>query len=632
MSAGKEREDREKQGAGPRFAVLWTALRQHWLHAGASLALGIFAGLAVSSRFMGFWALSRIPRLVLIVASAILLAGGVAVLIDRARRVWPRSRRWMGAGGLAAAILVGAVLLWTGATRPSLPPAQYRLEIESLAAQGAEKVQVHLLEIRAPSGRALEPEEVQVEGGWERSGMRGFVTDGPARLAAGFYDQPGKRILLLFEEQPQGGQVLVRLDQQEQQIDLTGELGGMRQVALTLPRKLVRWEAAVIAAEFVAWLGVFPLLLVVTGYSVFRQAIGLWPVVAAWGAGLQANYPAWFVAFFIGLLLLPLTGYPGSLAKFEREFFGARQLQLAYSFVRERILGDVYFYHVMRGRDGWLMFSSSESLETYQRTTLFRDEELELLRQELDSIDALLDQAGIEFLIYVAPDKNTIYPEYFPRQVPVLGAQSRLDQVIAYQKQYGRAQILDLRPALKEARREFDPQGRFVYLKTDTHWNAFGALVAYQQVLLALQGRFPVLEPLTLADFSTPRGNRILGDMARNWVPSVSPEEWIELKPLAPGPWRRYNISDQTPVKVISQNPTPGLPKAMIYHDSFMLWQFDLFAEHFSKAQYIWTYQIDVDFVLGEQPDIVILEVTERFLPSLLKNETVNLKEENLGR
>ncbi len=629
MSTGKEREDREKQAGILRLA--FGVVTRHWLRAGASLALGMFAGLAASSRLVDFWSLSRIPRLAIILIGGILCAAAVAILIEHAWRVLRDSRRWIGAGGLAVAILVGAVLLWTGAVRPSLPPAQYRLEIESLAGQNPENLRVHLVEIRAPSGRPLEPNEVQVEGGWARTGLHGFVVSGLGRLAAGFYDQPGKQILLLFEEQPGGGQVIVRLDQQEQQIDLAGELGGLRQVALTLPRTHVRWETPVIAAEFVVWLAIFPLLLVVTGCYALRQAIGLRPVAAAWGAGLRASYPALFVAVFIALLLLPLTGYPGSLVKFKREFGGSKQLRLAYSFVRERLLGDVYFYNVLRGRDGWLMFSSPESLDTYQRTVHFSDEELEQLRQELDFLDVRLEQAGIEFLVYVVPDKNTIYPEYFPRQVPVLGEQSRLDQAIAYQKQHGRAQILDLRPALKAARQEFDPQGRFVYLKTDTHWNVFGALVAYQQVLRALQDRFPVLEPMTLADFVTPRGNRVLGDMGNNWVPSAEPEERFELKRVAPGTWRRYNISDQMPVKMISQNPTPGLPEAIIYHDSFMFWQFDLFAEHFSKAQYTWSYHIDVDFVLGEQPDIVILEVTERFLPLLLNNGVVDLKEESLG-
>lgn len=622
----------EKPSAGQRLAAFWAALRRHWLPAGAGLALGMAAGLAACSRLPGFWLLSRLARLAVIGVSVILLAAAAAALTAHVRRIWMASRFWAGAG-LAAAALAGLALLSTGAVVPSLPPGQYRLEVESLPEQDAGKNQIRLLEIRDPSGRALEPEEVQAESGWERFGMRGFASggSGPARLLTSFYGQPGKRIRLLFEEHPAGGRVLVRLEQQELEVDLTGALRGMRQVELTLPRKLVRWETPIIAAEFAFWLLIFPMLVVAAGEFVVRQALRVRPKAAAWDAGLRAAYPGLFVAVFIGLLLLPLTGYPGSLATFERNFGGSKQLKLAYSFVRERILGDVYFYWVVRGRDGWLMLSSPESLAAYQRSSLFREDELEQLRQKLDAINDRLSQAGIEFLVYIVPDKNTIYADYFPRQIPVLGTQSRLDQFLTYQKQHGHTNILDLRPVLMEARREFDPQGRFVYLKTDTHWNAFGALAGYQQVMRALQGRFPALEPKTLADFTILPGSWQLGDMGNNWVPSAAPEEWAELEPLKPGSWRRYNISDQTPVRVTSYNPAPGLPEVMIYHDSFILWQFDLFAEHFSKAQYIWSYNVDVDFVLGEKPDIVILEVTERFLPSLLKNGSAGIEEESFG-
>ena len=236
------------------------------------------------------------------------------------------------------------------------------------------------------------------------------------------------------------------------------------------------------------------------------------------------------------------------------------------------------------------------------------------------NLDATYDQLkaqGITFLVVLPPDKNTIYPEYLPAQIPILGEQSRLDQLIAYQMQHGKAPLLDLRPALLAEKKQ-----RPVYFTTDTHWNPYGALLATNEMLLALQNQYPVLKPHDLAEYEKPLGVQKLGDLAGNSLPSAATEEWFGLEPKYPRQWVRYNISDQMPVIVMTVNANPALPRAVIYHDSFMIWQYDFVADYFSKVTFIWSYNVDVDFIKGEQPDIVILECTERYLASLTSKES----------
>jgi hypothetical protein len=323
-------------------------------------------------------------------------------------------------------------------------------------------------------------------------------------------------------------------------------------------------------------------------------------------------YSLAFCCAFVGVLLLPLLGFRGDFSAFEQEYWGAARLRKAYATLRQGVFGDTYFGKAIRSRDGWLVHSAPSSLDDFQRVNLFSEEDLERIRANLDATNAALAEQGVTFLVVLAPNKNTIYPEYLPAQIPVLGAESRLGQLAAYLEQYGKAPVLDLRQALLEAKKQHP-----VFFATDTHWNPYGALAATQAMITVLQSSYPQLRPYRLSDYEKSGVTRYLGDLAGNYLPSAAAEEGFGLEPKYPRGWVRFNLSDQMPVIVAYVNASTDLPRALVYHDSFMIWQYDFLADYFSKATFIWSYNVDVNFAKGEKPDIVILECTERYLDAL---------------
>jgi hypothetical protein len=371
-------------------------------------------------------------------------------------------------------------------------------------------------------------------------------------------------------------------------------------------------KAFIIAANVISLVLLLPLFLLVL--SDWAWAGWRW-LSQTGGAGerLALIYPRVFIAIFLVLLLLPLIGFTGDVAQLQQDFWGAAVLRQAYSGLRQYLFHDIYFDKVVIGRDGWLVLGAPGSLDDFQRTHLFSQEDLKAIQTRLDDTYTKLKAQGILFYVVLPPDKNTIYPEYLPTQIPVLGKTSRLDQLIAYQKQYGQAPILDLRPALL-AEKQFRP----VYFTTDTHWNPYGAFAATQAMLLPLQQHFPGFKLHSLSDYEKPPGIHTQGDLARNSVPSAVGEEWFGLKPKFGRQWVRYNLSDQMPVIVSTVNINPALPRAVIYHDSFMIWQYDFVADEFSKVTFIWSYNVDMNFARGEKADVVFLECTERYLDSLV--------------
>lgn len=338
---------------------------------------------------------------------------------------------------------------------------------------------------------------------------------------------------------------------------------------------------------------------------------------SAVGCWLREHYQALFVAVLIGLLLYPLRGFPGSFSDFPTKFWGYDELLRGYTAVRLNVLQDTIFGDLFARPGNWLVYSGESSISDYQHADPFTSADLARIQQNLDGLNQRLSRQGITFLVVIVPGKNTIYPEKMPAQIPVLGAESQTDQLVGYLKQHSQARVLDLRPVLREA-----AQQRVVYYATDTHWNPYGIWAGYREILNALHADFPHLQAHALDEYryvSTGPGS---GDLSKEWLQGLAQEEMFQLQPRFDRRTVQYVLTQGTalvPGRVVATyNPDASLPRAVIFHDSFFNGMIPFLSDHFSWAVYRWAFQVDEAFVAGEKPDIVIYEVTDRYLTRLL--------------
>lgn len=337
-------------------------------------------------------------------------------------------------------------------------------------------------------------------------------------------------------------------------------------------------------------------------------------VITCW---LREHSPAIFVAVFIGLLLFPLRSFPGNFTDFSTQFWGYEALLRGYTAVRLNVLHDTIFGDVFVSPGNWLVYTGEDSLDVYQNTDLFSDADLARIQQNLDGLDQRLSRQGVTFLVVIVPGKNTIYPEKMPPQIPVIGRVSQTDQLLDYLQQHSQAHILDLRPALREAR-----QQHLVYYATDTHWNPYGIWAGYQAIIGGLQKDFPALQAHPLSDFQvTPTGPGS-GDLSKEWLQGLVQEEMFQLEPRFTRRAEQFTLTQGTAMipgrMVATYNSDSTLPRAVIFHDSFFNGMIPFLSDHFSWAIYHWSFQVDEKLVAGEKPDIVIYEVTDRYLSRLL--------------
>src|SRR5512143_123985 len=216
---------------------------------------------------------------------------------------------------------------------------------------------------------------------------------------------------------------------------------------------------------------------------------------------LGPRYASIFALVFCALLVAPLFKSGISVAYLSQDFLGREQLIEAFNTVRLQ-LGDRVFPQVLVGKEGWMYLYSVSEIGDYQHSNQFATKhEMAYYQMQLDMINARLKKQGIKFLVVIPPDKASIYPQYVPDEIKVFPGPSRLDQFIHFMHQRGKTQILDLRPALKEA-----SKSQQVYYKTDANYTYIAWYIAYEQILSTLSQWYPELKPRPLSDFRVVSG------------------------------------------------------------------------------------------------------------------------------
>ncbi len=272
---------------------------------------------------------------------------------------------------------------------------------------------------------------------------------------------------------------------------------------------------------------------------------------------------------------------------------------------------------VLVGKEGWLYFcdkQKGDEMGAYLGLHLLDQAALGAVRARVVELQRWLEQRGIRFVLMVAPNKSTIYPEWLPRAYARRGSPHRTDQVIGALREAG-VPVLDLRPTLMASK-----SGRRHYYKTDSHWNYLGAFYAYEQLMAQLEPAVPGVRALSLEDFRIEEHERRGGDLAdmislgdrlldTEVVLTPSFARHIERKRLAD----QYYAYDTT---------NAALEKAgtriVIYHDSFFLAMEPFLYDSFHRVHSFFSRQIDRGLIERVKPQAVLVEIVEREVADLV--------------
>lgn len=309
---------------------------------------------------------------------------------------------------------------------------------------------------------------------------------------------------------------------------------------------------------------------------------------------------------------------PSDFEKFYNDHFGLRKSLVCLHGLCV-LAGLAHSDQVVVGKEGWLYYEFA--IREFRTRPRISTQTLESWRRVLEERRNWLRKNGIQYLVLVAPDKPTIYPEYLPVSLSGRRDRSRLDAFIDYMRSRSDIQVLDLRPALLSAK-----ETERVYCLTDSHWNGRGAFYAAQRTVEYLATIFPVIEPLDasrLQRIETKRPRHLADQLG---LRGILVETFLDMN-LRDGRdpvWKRDGLlyadrpwpQGRAPIGVMG--PSDSLPKAAVFRDSFCTGLIPYLGRCFSRSVYYYRDEFDCDLIRHEKPDIVIDEFVERLIEARL--------------
>ena len=277
------------------------------------------------------------------------------------------------------------------------------------------------------------------------------------------------------------------------------------------------------------------------------------------------------------------------------------------------------------GREGW-MYITRKELATYDGSMRFRQGELDSIGVKLLRRESYLRNRNCRFYFAIAPVKQSVYPEFQPAYIRNLEAPNRSDQLIQYLRSKTRIQVIDLRAALRLAKKAGAPR---MFHKTDNHWNRYGAWNAAVAMVRRVQHDFPDLDAAHLfritVDSNVLVSGNIAGMMALSGIArepdltAVLAEHHTHDTTLFSWPVLPFANSWEYQIRKVNRDRKGA--RVLFIRDSFGSDVVPYLSEAFGETVALfdqWQYGMNLKQVHDFQPDAVILMVVESNLDHLL--------------
>ncbi len=269
---------------------------------------------------------------------------------------------------------------------------------------------------------------------------------------------------------------------------------------------------------------------------------------------------------------------------------------------------------VQFGRNDWLYYNRLDGkiFKSYTRTNLLPDSVLRAVGAKWEKNRSRYEALGAKYLRGFWPNKHSIYEDYLPRvmKAQIQDTIPRVDQIIRYLQQTGSPVALtDVRGELRRLKDSVQ-----LYHKFDTHWNNFGAFVAYREFFKQHAEELG-MPPKSIDDFDITwerfgKGELIdmLGVRNRGYFEEMNPVFTLKRHPDQV----QYLGTDGYPRQTVrTRNEHCGNTlKVLVFRDSFFTKLIPFFSSHFYEVTYIWGH--GEKYVEQLRPDLVIEAYVER--------------------
>lgn len=321
------------------------------------------------------------------------------------------------------------------------------------------------------------------------------------------------------------------------------------------------------------------------------------------GGGNEVNTEKRDLASWPELSFETLSSYPSQVEAYINDHAPFRQGFLdLYARFNLEVFDSIDSPDVIKGKSGWLFYTGNESVDDYIGTNLFRENELEMIRDQLLKLREKYAGEG-EFIFMIAPNKEIVYSQYMPDSYHKSHDNGKAWQLARYLQENSDIKVIYPVELLEEEAKE-----SLLYYKTDTHWNTAGAFLAVQEMIGASGGGKMELNDIFI-DYQ-PGSVGDLGDLfhmpadyCRDYETEIG-NYYEEAKP--------ETISHENGIIKVETSHAPDPRKVVMIRDSFGTSMIPTVSQYYGNSVYI-DWQAATPETL-EPGDIFVYEIVERQL------------------
>jgi alginate O-acetyltransferase complex protein AlgJ len=264
-------------------------------------------------------------------------------------------------------------------------------------------------------------------------------------------------------------------------------------------------------------------------------------------------------------------------------------------------------HHYFADVDGFL-------IPKFQGRQFLTDEQLKNMALKLEEIKSYLDNKSIPFVVMFCADKESVYPEFYPKSIRRGPEPIQLDVITEYLQEHSGVDVFNIRNSLLAEKTKY-----LLYYKIDTmaftgdfaHYNQIGAFFAYRELMKHINKYFPNMVPFEFNDIDIRYDEKE--------IPSVTFKTEMNYKKLDPSFFDDVELNRPFSWENDAyENTDSSLPVILFLRDSYAGEQYigKFIARHFGKAIFIHFSNIKHihEYITFYNPDIVVFESAERAL------------------
>jgi hypothetical protein len=261
-------------------------------------------------------------------------------------------------------------------------------------------------------------------------------------------------------------------------------------------------------------------------------------------------------------------------------------------------------HHYFANASGWM-------ISKFQGKKFLHDEQLSKMAVKLEEIKTYLENKGIPLIVMFCTDKESVYPEYYPKSIKRGPEPIQLDLITDYLQENTSIEVLNIRDALlvqKDAYLLYNVSSGDL-----THYNEIGAFFAYRELMKHINIHFPQITPYQLVDIEICYNEKEIPNVTLKsgfTYQKLDSSFFDDVDVLRPFTWENHAY----------ENMKPNLPVILFLCDSYAYEHYigKYFAQQFGRALFIHFSNISniQEYINLFNPDIVVFESAERQLNS----------------